>query len=188
MELLNKNLSEREAAAILGCSRNTVSEIKELCRRQGLTWDDIQDMTDDGLYDILYPNPDKPEKILQFLHISSTIKKNVGGCVADKIYGTITCYDRMIIQGYIPGWSHAEGMTGYLNANNIRIFDFSNFSQTLTEQIRANAQRIADENGIENEFIPFDDHSGGKENLTKVTDSVVGQGALLPRTEFLCGA
>ena len=30
---------------------------------------------------------------------------------------------------------------------------FSNFSQPLTEQIRANAQRIADENGIEIEFI-----------------------------------
>ena len=30
---------------------------------------------------------------------------------ADKIYATITCYDRMIIQGYIPGWSHAESMT-----------------------------------------------------------------------------
>jgi len=28
--------------------------------------------------------------------------------------------------GYIPGWGHAEGMTGYLNANNIHIFDFSN--------------------------------------------------------------
>lgn len=24
---------------------------------------------------------------------------------ADKIYGTITCYDRMLIQGYIPNWS-----------------------------------------------------------------------------------
>ena len=72
---------------------------------------------------------------------------------ADKIYGTITCYDRMIIQGYIPGWSHAEGMTGYLKANSIRIFDFSNFSQPLTEQVRQNAQRIADENGIEIEFI-----------------------------------
>ena len=71
----------------------------------------------------------------------------------DKIYGTITCYDRMIIQEYIPGWSHANGMTGYLYANNIRIFDFSNFSQPLTEQFRANAQRIADENGIEIEFI-----------------------------------
>lgn len=64
---------------------------------------------------------------------------------ADKIYGTITCYDRMIIQGYIPSWSHAEGMTGYLKANSIRIFDFSNFSQPLTEQVRSNAQRIADE-------------------------------------------
>ncbi|MFW5652158.1 MAG: hypothetical protein ACOCNC_12425 [Acetivibrio ethanolgignens] len=42
---------------------------------------------------------------------------------ADKIYGTITCYDRMIIQGYIPEWSHAEGMTSYLKANSIRIFD-----------------------------------------------------------------
>ena len=72
---------------------------------------------------------------------------------ADKIYGTITCYDRMIIQGYIPSWSHAEGMTGYLKANSIRIFDFSNFSQPLTEQVRSNAQRIADENGIDIGFI-----------------------------------
>ena len=59
----------------------------------------------------------------------------------------------MIIQGYIPSWSHAEGMTGYLKANSIRIFDFSNFSQPLTEQVRSNAQRIADENGIDIEFI-----------------------------------
>ncbi len=71
----------------------------------------------------------------------------------DEINGIITCYDRMIIQGYIPGWSHAEGMTSYFYANDIRIFDYSSFSQPLTEQIRENAQRIADENGIEIEFI-----------------------------------
>ncbi len=59
---------------------------------------------------------------------------------ADKINGIITCNDRMIIQGYIPGWSYAEGMTRYLKANNIRIFDFADFSQPLTEQVRANAQ------------------------------------------------
>ncbi len=50
---------------------------------------------------------------------------------ADKIYGTLTCYDRMIIQGYIPGWSHADGMTSYLNANGIRIFDYSSFLSPL---------------------------------------------------------
>ena len=72
---------------------------------------------------------------------------------ADKINSILTCYDRMIIQGYIPGWSYAEGMTSYLKANNIRIFGFADFSQLLTEQIRANAWRIADENGIEIEFI-----------------------------------
>ena len=32
---------------------------------------------------------------------------------ADKIHGIITCYDRMIIQGYIPNWSHAEAMKCY---------------------------------------------------------------------------
>ncbi len=48
---------------------------------------------------------------------------------ADKIYGTLTCYDRMIIQGYIPGWSYSEGMTGYLKANGNRIFDYSSFAK-----------------------------------------------------------
>lgn len=69
------------------------------------------------------------------------------------IYGTITCSDRIIILGYIPGWSYVEGMTSHLKANSILIFDFSNFSQPFTEQVRANAQRIADENGIEIKFI-----------------------------------
>ena len=72
---------------------------------------------------------------------------------ADKIYGTITCYDRMIIQGYIPEWSYAQGMTRYLNVQGIRIFDYPSFSQPFTEQVRQNAQRIAGENGIEIEFI-----------------------------------
>lgn len=72
---------------------------------------------------------------------------------ADKIYGVLTCYDRMIIQGHIPGWSHDKGMTSYLYANDIRIFDYSHFTQPLTEQVLQNAQRIAVENDIEIEFI-----------------------------------
>ena len=72
---------------------------------------------------------------------------------ADKIYGIITCYDRMIIQGYIPNWSHADAMTTYMKLNGIRIFDYSVFSQPLTEQVRQNAEKIAQENGIEIEFI-----------------------------------
>ena len=72
---------------------------------------------------------------------------------ADKIYGIIACCDRMIIQGYIPNWSHADAMTAYMKANGIRIFDYPDFSQPLTEQVRQNTERIASENGIEIEFI-----------------------------------
>ena len=56
MELLNKGLSERETAAVLGCSRNTVAEVMERCRHQGKTWDDVRGMTDEQLYDCLYPD------------------------------------------------------------------------------------------------------------------------------------
>ena len=55
MGLLNKSLGEREVAAIPGCPRNTAPEIKGLCRQQGMTWDDIPDMADGGLYGTLYP-------------------------------------------------------------------------------------------------------------------------------------
>ena len=33
---------------------------------------------------------------------------------ASEIAGVLTCYDRMIIQGYIAPWSHADGMTNLL--------------------------------------------------------------------------
>ncbi len=78
MELLNKNLSEREVASLLGCSRNTVSDIKELCRRYGKTWDDIKDMTDEELYDILYPEKfikKSPFVPVDYAYVHSELKK-----------------------------------------------------------------------------------------------------------------
>ena len=72
---------------------------------------------------------------------------------ADKINGTITCYDRIIIQGVIPSWSYAEGMTGYFYGQNMKIFDYANFSRPLTEKVRSNAESIAKEHDIEIEFI-----------------------------------
>ena len=50
MELLNKNLSEREVASTLSCSRNTVAGIIALCEKYGKTWDDIKDLSDRCCY------------------------------------------------------------------------------------------------------------------------------------------
>ena len=52
--------------------------------------------------------------------------------VYDKqILGTISCYDRVIIQGTLPGWCYDSGMTSFLHSQNIRIFDFPQFAQPL---------------------------------------------------------
>ncbi|HEX2523478.1 MAG TPA: MarR family transcriptional regulator [Terriglobia bacterium] len=72
---------------------------------------------------------------------------------ANQIAGTLCCYDRIIIQGTLPKWCYASGMTEYFYAHNIRIFDYSQWAQPLREAIRENAERMAAENGIEIEFI-----------------------------------
>lgn len=72
---------------------------------------------------------------------------------ADKIKGVLSCFDRIVIQGSMPGVGYAAGMTGFLKAEDVRIFDFAEFSKPLTETIRQNAERIAKENGLQIEFI-----------------------------------
>ena len=70
-----------------------------------------------------------------------------------QIAGVLSCYDRIIIQGTIPKWCYAKGMTDYFYEHNIRIFDYPKWAEPLRDAIRENMERIAAENGIEIEFI-----------------------------------
>ncbi len=72
---------------------------------------------------------------------------------SEQIAGVPSCYDRMLIQGTLPGLCYAEGMTTYLYAHHIRIFDYAQWAQPLRETLRENAERLAAENGLEIEFI-----------------------------------
>ena len=72
---------------------------------------------------------------------------------AEKISGTLSCFDRVVIQGTLPGFCYAEGMSRYLRVNQIRIFDYPRFAEPLRDQLRSNAESIAKENGLEIEFI-----------------------------------
>jgi hypothetical protein len=58
-----------------------------------------------------------------------------------------------IMQDTLPGWCFDEGMTRFLYGQRIRIFDYSEFAQTLREKVRENAERIAQEQGLKIEFI-----------------------------------
>ena len=67
---------------------------------------------------------------------------------AEQIAGVLSCYDRVIVQGTLPVFCYADGMSAYLSKRRIRIFDFSQFAKPLTEAIKANAEALAAANGL----------------------------------------
>lgn len=71
----------------------------------------------------------------------------------DQLDGVLHCYDRIILLGSLQPFCYPQGMTGYLCEHHIRIFDYAQFAQPLTEQIRANAEQLAQTHGLEIEFL-----------------------------------
>ena len=70
-----------------------------------------------------------------------------------QIAGVLCCYDRIIMQGTVPNWCYAKGMTNYLYEHQIRIFDYPKWAEPLRDAIRQNMERIAAENRTEIVFI-----------------------------------
>ena len=50
---------------------------------------------------------------------------------AKQIAGVLSCYDRVIVQGTLPAFCYADGMTAYLCKRRIRIFDFLRFGTAM---------------------------------------------------------
>lgn len=72
---------------------------------------------------------------------------------AAQIRGVISCFDRIVITGTLPGVCYPDGMASFLRSHNVRIFDYPSFVEPLRDTIRANAESIAKEQGLEIEFI-----------------------------------
>jgi len=88
-----------------------------------------------------------------------------------QIRGVLSCYDRIVINGTLPGLCFAGGMTSYLYANHIRIFDFPKWAEPFRERIRANAERLAQEQGLEIEFIRRIDGFRKEDRIHEILDS-----------------
>src|SRR5271166_4224260 len=71
----------------------------------------------------------------------------------DRIAGVLSCYDRVVITGTVPVICYAEGMTRFLYAKGIRIFDYPHFAQTLRDVVRDRAALLAAEAGVSIEHI-----------------------------------
>jgi len=77
----------------------------------------------------------------------------------DKIEGTLSCLDRVIITGTIPQICYSQGMTSYLYSPGIRICDYAKFAEPFRDELRANAEQIA--TGTTKALICFMKSSGG---------------------------
>ena len=71
----------------------------------------------------------------------------------NKIAGVLSCWDRVVIQGTLPVLCFADGMTSYLNAHGVRIFDYPRWAEPLRDELRANAERLAEKHGVAIEFV-----------------------------------
>jgi hypothetical protein len=72
---------------------------------------------------------------------------------ADKIVGTLSCFDRVIITGSLVDIAYAEAMAKTLRGSGVRLFDYTQFAEPLREEVRANAERLAAENGLTIDYI-----------------------------------
>jgi hypothetical protein len=71
----------------------------------------------------------------------------------DRLAGVLHCYDRLILTGRVVPFCYAQGMTHYLYQHDIRIFDYAQFAAPWRDEIRANAEKLAQEEGLTIEFI-----------------------------------
>jgi hypothetical protein len=67
---------------------------------------------------------------------------------ADRLAGVLSCYDRIIITGTLPGACYAQGMTSFLYEKGIRIFDYARFASPLRDRVRDCAETLAAKHGV----------------------------------------
>jgi hypothetical protein len=71
----------------------------------------------------------------------------------DRLAGVLSCYDRIVITGTLPGACFAEGMTKLLRSKGIRIFDYPTFAAGLRDRVREAAAAVAAAAGVAIEHI-----------------------------------
>ncbi len=76
----NVDLSERQLAKAVGCSKNTIKVIKTLAKNLNVTYDSIKDMDEKQIHDLFYPNNNPyqsiPEPDVEY-YIKELKKKHV---------------------------------------------------------------------------------------------------------------
>ena len=87
---------------------------------------------------------------------------------SDDLHGVLNCYDRVLITGHVQQWCYAQAMTSYLYQRDMRVFDYTKFAQPMRESVRVNAEAIAQENGVEIEFVRRSKHFRKEKRIKQI--------------------
>jgi hypothetical protein len=90
----------------------------------------------------------------------------------ERLAGVLSWYDRIIVTVTLPGACYAQGMTAFLSARQIRIFDYPRFTEPLRDRVRDRAAELASAAGVRIEDIA--NHHIGKEDI--VAKVLAGRG------------
>lgn len=90
---------------------------------------------------------------------------------SNKIEGTISCFDRMIISGSLDQWGYSHGMQSYLLRNNVLVFDFPKFAKQFSDQIRNQVETIAKQHNVSIEYIRSPQRFNKELNIKKKIES-----------------
>jgi hypothetical protein len=71
----------------------------------------------------------------------------------ERLAGVLSCYDRIIVTGTLPGVCYAKGMTAFPSARQIGIFDYPRFAGPLRDRVRERAAELAAAAGVTIEHI-----------------------------------
>ena len=61
----------------------------------------------------------------------------------ERLAGVLSCYDRIVITGTLPEACYAGGMTRFLSARQIQIFDYPRFAEPLRDRVRERAAEFS---------------------------------------------
>lgn len=71
----------------------------------------------------------------------------------NNISGVLGCFDRVVVTGTLTEIAHPAAMAGRLLAEGVRCFDIGKFADPLRQRIRANAERVAAQEGVQIEYL-----------------------------------
>ena len=71
----------------------------------------------------------------------------------EMIQGEISCFDRVVITGSLPDIGHGQAMEAYLRYHKVLLKDYPRWAEPMRDEIRAHAERLAEEAGLSIEFI-----------------------------------